>query len=149
MNKALMLAALLAGGALCASASAQGPSPEMIAEIQRVQAIYAAMPDTPGTGPYPAVMEADPALPGYVLYRPAQLDWLEQGELGCSIWGNGGCADDGASARLHLAEIASHGYLVIAPGQWRSGPNAQAAPEAPRGPAADGRLPAPPPHPRN
>jgi len=32
------------------------------------------------------------------------------------IWGNGACSDDGGSVRNHLLEIASHGYLVIAPG---------------------------------
>jgi hypothetical protein len=44
------------------------------------------------------------------------------------IWGNGGCSDDGSSARLHLAEIASHGYLVIAPGTIMSGPSAGPSP---------------------
>jgi hypothetical protein len=43
--------------------------------------------------------------------------------------------DDGASSRLHLLEVASHGYLVIAPGRIRTGPGATApaAPGAPTG----------------
>ena len=40
------------------------------------------------------------------------------------LWGNGGCSDDGASERLFLEEIASHGYLVLAPGRILSGPGA-------------------------
>lgn len=102
------------------------------------------IPDTPGSGPYPALMEVDPALPDHVVYRPADLSRVGAGKLGVFIWGNGACADDGASARLHLSEIASHGYLVIAPGQWRNGPNAKAPPEPPRAPAADGSFPPPP-----
>jgi hypothetical protein len=38
------------------------------------------------------------------------------------VFGNGGCSSDGASARLHLLEIASHGYLAIAPGGIHNGP---------------------------
>jgi dienelactone hydrolase len=43
-----------------------------------------------------------------------------------------------------LSEIASHGYLVIAPGKWRNGPNAKEGPAPPRAPAPDGGMSAPP-----
>lgn len=102
------------------------------------------IPDTPGSGPYPALMEIDPALPDHVVYRPADLSRVDAGKLGVFVWGNGACADDGASARLHLAEIASHGYLVIAPGKWRNGPKAKDGPAPPRTPGPDGTLPPPP-----
>lgn len=102
-----------------------GESPEFRA---RWKAAYHAMPDTPGSGPYPARMENDPSLPKYTIYRPIDLDSLGRKKLGLLIWGNGGCSDDGSSARLHLAEIASHGYLVIAPGTIMSGPSAGPAP---------------------
>ncbi len=102
------------------------------------------IPDTPGSGPYPAVMEVDPALPDHVVYRPAELSRVGEGRLGVFVWGNGACADDGASARLHLSEIASHGYLVIAPGKWRNGPNAKEPAAAPRVRPADGSFPPPP-----
>lgn len=98
------------------------------------------IPDTPGSGPYPALMEVDPALPDHVIYRPADLVAVGQGKLGVFIWGNGACAADGASARLHLSEIASHGYLAIAPGKWRNGPNAKEPPAPPRAPAPDGSF---------
>ena len=74
-------------------------------------------PDTPGTGRFPAIKEIDAALPNHVVYRPADLKRLGGRKLGVLVWGNGGCAADGASARFHLLEIASHGYLVIAPGK--------------------------------
>lgn len=102
------------------------------------------IPDTSGSGPYPALMEVDPALPDHVVYRPADLSQIGASKLGVFVWGNGACADDGASARLHLSEIASHGYLVIAPGKWRNGPNAKEGPASPRTPGPDGALPPPP-----
>lgn len=90
-----------------------------------------ASPDIKGTGPYPAQMEMDLALPGYTIYRPANLSLLGKKKLGVLIWGNGGCSDDGASAYKHLAEIASHGYLVIAPGKPLTGPLVMAGGPAP------------------
>jgi hypothetical protein len=97
-------------------------------------------PNTPGDGPYPAVIETDPSLPNHVIYRPANLAPFEGGKLPVVAWGNGGCADDGTAHRFHLAEIASHGYLVVAPGPWRSGPGAT-SPRAPQAAPAGGGLP--------
>lgn len=95
----------------------------------------AAIPDLPGTGPYPAIKETVAAFPGHVVFRPRDLDALKGRKLPIVVWGNGGCRDDVAVARLHLLEIASHGYLVVAPGGIYSGPGA-----VKRGPAkpADG-----------
>jgi hypothetical protein len=135
---------LLCGAAailsLAACAAGNGTPPG----AQAAMDAFDKMPDTPGDGPYPALMEVDPALPGYVIYRPAQLGPLAGGRLGVFVWGNGGCVDDGASSRLHLAQIASYGYLVIAPGKWRSGPGARDPQTPPRAPGADGVLPPPP-----
>ena len=128
-------AALAGALALLFSAPALAQDPNF--EAQRT------IPDTPGSGPYPATMEVDPALPDHVVYRPADLSRIGEGKLGVFVWGNGACADDGASARLHLSEIASHGYLVIAPGKWRNGPNAKEGPAPPRTPGPDGALPPP------
>lgn len=88
-------------------------------------------PDTPGTGPYPALKEVDPTLPDHVVYRPADLKKLGHKKLGVLVWGNGGCAADGASARFHLLEIASHGYVVIAPGKDMTGVPREARAPAP------------------
>lgn len=98
--------------------------------------------ETRGFGPYAAVMEADPDLPNHVIYRPADINSAPK--LGVVVWGNGACSDDGASARKHLGEIASHGYLVIAAGNILSGPAAPpGARPASRGPGPDGILPSP------
>lgn len=94
-------------------------------------------PVTPGTGPYQAIMETDPGLTFHVIYRPIGLSAIRGPKLGVVVWGNGGCRDDGASARAHLTELASHGYLVIAPGKLY--PAGQSAPAPQRGP--DGKYP--------
>jgi hypothetical protein len=99
------------------------PSPDAAA-AQRSQEQFNQVPNTPGDGPYPAIIETDPGLPGHVIYRPADLSPFAGGKLPVVAWGNGACVDDGTAHRLHLAQIASYGYLVIAAGAWRSGPGA-------------------------
>lgn len=94
----------------------------MIEQSSARVASVAGRPEVRGSGPYPATMEVDLALPNATVYRPAELSHLGKQRLGILIWGNGGCSNDGASARKHLAEIASHGYLVIAPGKPLTGP---------------------------
>jgi len=89
------------------------------------------MPDTPGTGPFPALKEIDPGLPDQVVYRPGDLSALGGTKLGVYAFGNGACSNDAASSRLHLLQIASHGYLVIAPGGIHSGPGSTPAPARP------------------
>jgi hypothetical protein len=114
------------------SAIAQ-PAPEPAAQAQAAerQRQQDATPDTPGSGPYPAIKELDPGLPGQVVYRPANLAALGETMLGVYAFGNGACTDDGASARLHLLEIASHGYLAIAPGGIYNGPDKTERPPRP------------------
>jgi hypothetical protein len=135
-------------------AQAQTPPPAQTPE-QRAAAMAAqrerlnAIPDTPGTGKFPSLKEETPSLPDHVVYRPADLTKLGAQKLGLYIFGNGACSDDGASSRLHLLEIASHGYLAIAPGRLRSGPGATVPPskEPPRPRDPEGnppKLPKPP-----
>jgi hypothetical protein len=90
-----------------------------------------AIPDTPGTGPFTPIKEIDPGLPDQVVYRPADLAGLGETKLGLYVFGNGGCSNDGASARLHLLNVASHGYLAIAPGGVYNGPGKTEAPPRP------------------
>jgi hypothetical protein len=118
--------------ALTSGAGAQQPQQADGEAFRRVQAEFNKVSNTLGDGPYPAIMETDPAFPRHVIYRPADLAPFEGGRLPIVVWGNGACVDDGAAHRMHLAEIASYGYLVIAAGGWRSGPRAteQRAPEA-------------------
>jgi hypothetical protein len=86
--------------------------------------MHDAMADTPGTGRFPAIKATDPGLPGQVIYRPADLSALGDTRLGVYAFGNGSCTDDAAHSRLHLLEVASHGYLVIVPGAIYTGPGA-------------------------
>jgi dienelactone hydrolase len=103
-----------------------GIPPQERAAIEAGMAAYRKMPDTVGTGKYPSLKEIVPSLPDHVIYRPADLSKLGTLKLGVVAWGNGGCSVDGASSRLHLAEVASHGYLAIAGGKILSGPSAPA-----------------------
>ena len=123
------------------SASQGAPRPALPHSAGGELDAYAAMPNGPGSGAYPAIMEVDPSLPERVIYRPADLSRLDGRKLPVVVWGNGGCSADAASARLHLLEIASHGYLVIAAGRILSGPGAADARETVAAPAADGALP--------
>lgn len=113
------------------SAAADGPASPAIA------------PDSTGTGPYPPFKQEIASLPDHVVYMPRDLSALGQKKLGLYVFGNGGCSPDGASSRQHLLEIASHGYLVIAPGRILSGPGAPPQPAQPaRQPAPAGAPPA-------
>ncbi|WP_315760977.1 hypothetical protein [Sphingomonas sp. Y38-1Y] len=71
---------------------------------------------TPGSGRWPARFERAANLPDHVVYRPGDLSALGKRKLGVYVFGNGGCSADGTSSRNHLLDIASHGYLAIAPG---------------------------------
>jgi dienelactone hydrolase len=120
---------LLAGAATLASAQQQqpprGPSttdPTLAAREAALREAADKLPDAAGSGPYKAIKEVDPTLANHVVYRPATLP--TDRKLGVIVWGNGGCREDGASARQHLGELASHGYVVIAPGEILSGPGA-------------------------
>jgi dienelactone hydrolase len=100
----------------------------------------ATAPDSIGTGRYPAIKEEVATLPDHVVYRPRDLGAMGSNKLGLYVFGNGGCSADGASSRQHLLEIASHGYLAIAPGKILSGPGAPPAPPRAAPPAPGGKL---------
>ncbi len=68
-----------------------------------------------GTGPYPAEVATDPALPLHTIFRPVGLP-ARAGKLPILVWGNGGCRDNGIAYRPYHLELASHGYLLIANG---------------------------------
>lgn len=130
---AALAAAALSGGAMAQEAA---PAEDLATMMARINLL----PDTPGDGPYPSMIETVAALPNHVVYRPADLAAVGPDGLGVFVWGNGACAADGTSARFHLSQIASYGYLVIAPGLWRSGPDAKAPPAPPAPPPAPGET---------
>jgi dienelactone hydrolase len=139
MMKRVLLAGIAALVVTSAAAAQERAAPMakpdldaiMRADVAARRDTYAKMPDTKGTGQYPAEKATDPAFPGHVVYHPIDMSALGERKLPVLVWGNGGCSDDGAGARLFLAEIASHGYLVVAPGAIRSGPGASAPAAAP------------------
>jgi hypothetical protein len=134
MRIASLLFVLLTASILTAGCALQerveAPAPDGSAEAERYRLFLerSRIPNPAGTGPYPAIKEEDPGLPDHVVYRPANLAQLEHRKLPLYVFGNGACSGDGASARLHLLEIASHGYLAIASGRIRSGPGLEPPP---------------------
>jgi hypothetical protein len=80
-----------------------------------------------GSGPYPAIMEGEPGVPGHTVYRPENLSaFSRQNPLPVVAWGNGGCANSNQFYIPFLTEIASHGFLVVAIGPY-SAPGAKPA----------------------
>lgn len=124
LAKRMMVAATCATMATFGPVDAQvsAPTPAKLAAQRDHRAAYDRMPDARGTGPYAAGRFTDPTLARHLIFRPRNLGALGARKLGVVVWANGGCSDDAASARLHLAQIASYGYVVIAPGTALSGP---------------------------
>jgi hypothetical protein len=129
------LAPPLVGAAELPFATTQTEAERVREEQQRAR--QEATPDTPGTGRFPAVKEEIRTPVPQVLYRPADPAALGDTKLGIYVFGNGACIGDGASSRLHLLEVASHGYLAIAPGRILNGPGAT----GPRPPPATSQAP--------
>jgi len=69
-----------------------------------------------GSGPHDVVIEtnADPGINEGTIYRPADLGPGKKYPI--VVWGNGGCSRNGLSNTAAMAEIASHGYFVVADG---------------------------------
>lgn len=69
-----------------------------------------------GSGPHEVVVEtnSDPGINEGTIFRPADLGGDEKYPI--FVWGEGGCSQDGLSNATAIAEIASHGYFVVADG---------------------------------
>ena len=65
----------------------------------------------------------DPSLPNHVIYQPKDVTRLK---LPVIVFGNGGCAPVGTLFQAFLAQVASHGVMLIAPGgleiSWTAAP---------------------------
>jgi hypothetical protein len=70
---------------------------------------------SPHSGTHEVIVEHDPTLPAYTVYRPADLS--DGAGYPVIAWGNGACARNGLLYSEFLAEFASHGYVVIADGE--------------------------------
>src|SRR4030043_484183 len=74
-----------------------------------------------GSGPYPAIIEGDPGISGHTIYRPEDLSPFDQkNPLPIFAWGNGACMNSNTFYAPFLAEIASHGFLVVAIGPYNA-----------------------------
>ncbi|WP_437592850.1 alpha/beta hydrolase family protein [Sorangium sp. So ce1000] len=69
-----------------------------------------------GSGPHKVVVEtnSDPGINQGTIYRPADLGG--DAKYPIFVWGEGGCSRDGFATEAAMAEIASHGYFVVADG---------------------------------
>jgi dienelactone hydrolase len=65
----------------------------------------------PPSGPHEVVLEQDPNFDTHTIYRPVGAT-----NMPIVVWGNGGCAKNGTGFAEFLAEVASHGFLVVADG---------------------------------
>lgn len=84
------------------------------------QIIQSSVIEDGGTGPYKAIMAKESGLPDYTVYRPGDLKAAVASEdkLPVILFGNGGCANTSNGFKNFLTEIASHGYVVIAIGEY-------------------------------
>ncbi|MBN2735828.1 MAG: dockerin type I repeat-containing protein [Spirochaetales bacterium] len=66
------------------------------------------------TGSHQVVVETDPGLPKFTIFRPSDLAPGKKYPI--ASWGQGACSTDGLSNTEYCGQLASHGYLVIADG---------------------------------
>jgi dienelactone hydrolase len=66
-------------------------------------------------------MTDDESLPGFTIYRPGDIQSASkvEGALPVVLFGNGGCYRSSQPYAKFLTEIASHGYILMAVGEWR------------------------------
>ncbi len=76
----------------------------------------AASANASGSGPHKVVIETNSGtgISCGTIYRPAELGGDQKFPI--FVWGEGGCSRNGLSNQASMAEIASHGYFVIADG---------------------------------
>ena len=88
----------------------------------QAQTKHSVVMDGGGSGPYKAVMTDDASLPGFTIYRPDDLQSASkvEGALPVVLFGNGGCYRSSQPYAKFLTEIASHGYVLMAVGEWRT-----------------------------
>lgn len=105
-----------------AAVHAQQPEPVLTGSISfdapgtQVQRLVVEVGDG-GTGRYPAVLVGDTGLATHTIFRPRDLSAFGgSNRLPIVAWGNGSCRNNSGEYRNFLAEIASHGYLVVAIG---------------------------------
>lgn len=72
-----------------------------------------------GSGQYMAIMVAEPSLAEHTIFRPQDLTpFNENNPLPILVWGNGACSNSPWEHVNFLNEIASHGFMVVAIGNF-------------------------------
>jgi len=100
-RKHLLLSCLLFTAAAAAS------------ETASVKHIEADLIGKPPAGEYGVVIEHDSSLSTHTIYRPAKPGAIKHPVM---TWGNGACKKSGLLFAEFLAEVASHGIVIIADG---------------------------------
>lgn len=86
-------------------------------ETERTRKPLQTIVEEGGTGPYKAVMKAEPSLEAHTVFVPQNLKAFNASKpLPVLVWGNGACANSPFEHYKFLNEIASHGYIVLATG---------------------------------
>jgi hypothetical protein len=69
-----------------------------------------------GSGPHKVTVEtnSDPGIKEGTIFRPTDLGGAEKYPI--FVWGEGACTQNGLANTAAMAEIASHGYFVVADG---------------------------------
>jgi hypothetical protein len=75
---------------------------------------YGNLTTPPTTGPDMPLLETDPGLPDWTVYRPDDLTRIKHPIL---VWANGGCLKNGTLYGQWLLQLASYGYVVVADGK--------------------------------
>lgn len=77
---------------------------------------------------YDVVREAAPGLPGWTVYRPANLLFGIRDKLPVVVWSNGACTITNDGVLYFLTQVAAHGFVVVAFGEpyEHSGPGGKA-----------------------
>ncbi|MBE6286846.1 MAG: alpha/beta hydrolase [Mediterranea massiliensis] len=93
-------------------------------ENPKQQILKIKAPEGGGTGRFRAIAVTEKSLPGFVVYRPANLlaATPRNAKLPVMVYANGGCMDTSIHQEKMLIEIASHGYVVIAIGEMQNYP---------------------------
>lgn len=100
-----MLLASISMSLLAATAAAS--------DTASVKTVEADLIGKPPSGAYGVVIEHDSSLSTHTIYRPARLGGIKHPVM---AWANGACKKSGLLFAEFLAEIASHGVVIIADG---------------------------------
>lgn len=109
-----------AAGATAAAAGSSSGMPETPPEAcdpadqgPEAMAVSGIGTGMPPTGEYKPIVETDPGLEGFTIFRPETLGMIQHPVF---TWGNGGCMRNVSGFSEFLLQIAAEGIVVIADG---------------------------------